>query len=106
MSSSASPSDSSVVTSFLLGRRRFRFWAEDVLRDDLATRERKAECLMRRLSDLESMKLSETTLSSRWSLRGSRGSARRARAFWRAVRRLEGAVGAVGACGRGVLLEG
>lgn len=99
MSSSASPSDSSVATSFLLGRRRFvcELPEADFL-EDLATRERKAECLIRRLSALESMKPSETTLSARWSLRGRRGSARRARAFWRAVGRLEGA-GAVGAWG-------
>jgi hypothetical protein len=65
----ASASDSSVVTSFLDGRRRLRgfLWAFSI-------RFTKAECLIRRLSCLEEMKPSEIMAPSRWVLRGRTSS--------------------------------
>lgn len=97
ISPSASPSDSSVATSFLLGRRRFRAVRLPPVRGaDLEIREMKADRLICRLSRFESAKLSDTALSGRWSLRGRRGSLSRARALLRAVGRLA-SVGGLGA---------
>lgn len=58
--------------------------------------ETKAECLMSFLSRFVSRKVSDTTESGRWTLRGASGLARRSAALRRRVLRLveEGAVGA------------
>lgn len=61
--------------------------------------ETKEECLIRRLSRFDSRKVSVTTESGRWTLRGARGLARRSAALRRRVLRLVAEEGAVGALG-------
>lgn len=96
ISPSTSPKLSRFVFNFLEGRLLRFLLIFPLPGAVLAMRLTKALCLMVRLSFFESMKESDTTLFSRCSLRGSKGSARRLRAFSRAERRLPG-VGAVGA---------
>lgn len=99
MESSASPSESSEATSVLLGGR-LRFFALVEVEEVLTMREAKEEDLIRRLSRLVLRKpVSAMTAEGRKVLgrAGPEVAARRARTFWRAVRRLGGA-GAVGAC--------
>lgn len=101
MESSASPSESSEATRVLLGRLRFFLVVVEVL----TMREAKEEDLIRRLSRLVLRKpVSAMTAEGRKALgrAGPEEAARRARTFWRAVRRFGGA-GAVGAWrGRGL----
>lgn len=98
MESSASPSESSDATRVLLGGR-LRFFLEEAVDEVLTMREAKDEDLIRRLSRLVLRKpVSAMTAVGRKVLgrAGPEVAARRARTFWRAVRRLGGA-GAVGA---------
>lgn len=78
-------------------RLRFLRWV-GVLWAGLEMRETKDECLISRLSRLDSMKESSTWAEGRWTLRGARGLARRSVAFARSVLRFVGAVGACGGC--------
>lgn len=83
--------------------RRFRFlrWVgvSSVREEEgFEMRETKEECLMRRLSRLDSIKDSETWAEGRWTLRGARGLERRSVAFARRVLRFVGAVGACFCC--------
>lgn len=96
-SGNASAKLSRLVWSFFLSWRFafFRAALEIPLLDlGWAILETNAECLIRRLSRLESRKVSSTTASGRWTLRGARGLARRSVALRRRVLRLEGATGA------------
>jgi hypothetical protein len=77
--------------------RRLRFLRWVVVREEVegfVMRETKDECLIRRLSRLDSIKDSETWAVGRWTFRGARGLARRSVAFARRVLRFVGAVGA------------
>ena len=88
MSSSASPSDSSVATSFLDGLRRFL--EEEDGPEALAMRDTKALCFIRRLSRFELRKPSSTTAPGRNVLgrAGPAAAERRARTLARALVRL------------------